>query len=419
MTPFARSPFAAAALLWLGSVAASERWLVERRPAPPELRASLVISVTSEKDGGPGSLREAVFAADRAGARARIELRVKRIVLATPLPAFVNPKGVVVDCPDADCEIQARDVTDAPVLDLAAPGSVVRGLRISGSSAQGILVRAGPARLLKVSVADCAEGVHLVDGAVDLLVEDSLLEQNGIGVRLPSTASGVTLRRNQFRKHEQGAVWAVRAASGLPASPDQLIISGNRFEEDRISVLVINVPGRIEDNDFVRAGEAALYLTGGGVVKRNRIRSGSSSGIFADAPHGARIEDNEVDHNFAVGILLREARDTVVQGNRVHQNGYGIATVFGSKDHAAVVAQNLILGQREDGLFVVGGSPLLQENRSLGNQGAALRVLDFVPVRGPRIVAEPVLKDNTLIGSSGDAVVRGEYRARDSQEGGS
>ncbi len=409
MTWRTRWPLVAATLVWLGFLAAFDKPLAERRPAPLELRAGVEILVTSPNDAGPGSLREAIFAADRAGARARIEIRTAHIALESSLPPLVNPNGVVIDASHVSTEIDARAVPSGPVLDLAAARSVVRGLRIRGAAGPGILVRTSGARLTEVTLVDCDVGVHLVEGAEDLLVESSTFEANGTGVRVAAGASGVSVYNNRFRKQERAAVWAVSPSAPGTASPI-VVVRQNRFDEDRISVLLINVPGQVEENQFMRAGEAAIYLTGPGVVRRNHLQGGGRTGLFADAPDGALIEDNELDHNFAVGILLRRARRTEVLRNRVYENGYGIVVVFGDSRSPAVVADNLVLSQREDGLYVVAASPVLRGNRALANRRAGLRVLDYVPAQGVPVAGNPLLQDNVLRDNGLDAPVRGEYR---------
>jgi len=405
-----RYPLVLVAVVWLGFLAVFEKPLAERRPTPPELRAGAEFVVTSPNDAGPGSLREAIFAADRAQTRARVRIRARRIVLETPLPPLINPEGVVIDAPDPDTEIDARALPDGPVLDLAAPRSVVHGLRIRGAAGSGILVRAPGARLTKVALLDCGVGVQLAEGVDDLVVEESSFEENGTGVRLAAGTSGVSVSQNGFRKHDQAAVWAVAPSPPLRPTAPALVLRQNRFEDDRISVVLINVPAQVEENRFARAGEAAVYLSGPGVVRRNRIQAGSRVGMYADAADGAQIEDNEFDHNLAVGVLLRQGRGAGVLRNRVYENGYGIAVVFGDRGGPNVVAENLVLSQREDGLYVVGGAPVLRGNRALRNRGAGLRVLDYVPLRGPRVTGDPLLQDNVFQENGSDAPIRGEYR---------
>jgi Right handed beta helix region len=405
------------AVAWLGVLAAFEKPLAERRPAPVEFSAAVEFLVTSPKDGGPGSLREAIFAADQAQTRARVRILVRRVVLETALPPLINPKGIVIEAPDPGTELDARALPEEAVLDLAAPRSVVSGLRIRGAAGSGILVRARGTRLTRVGLLDCGTGVQLAEGIDDVVVEESSFDENGTGLRVAAGVSGVSVNRNVFRKHDQAGVWAVAPAPPLEGTTASLVLRQNQFEDDRVSVVLINVVGQVEANRFARPGEAAVYLSGPGLVRRNRIQAGSRVGVYVDAADGALIEENELDHNVAVGVLLRQGHRAGVLRNRVYENGYGIVVVFGDRKGPNVIAENLVLSQREDGLYVVGGSPVLRGNRALGNRGAGLRVLDYVPLRGPRITGDPLLQDNVLRENGSDSPVRGEYREpRDRRE---
>lgn len=395
----------------LGLFALGERWVAGRRPRPLELRATANLLVTSSRDAGPGSLREALFAAASAGGRARIELRTARVSLATPLPPLVNPAGIVLDASVAHTELDARAVTDGPALDVAAPGCVLNGFTVRGAPTRGVLVRAAGTRVEQVTFRDCAEGILLAAGITDLTVEASEFEANGVGVRVGPGARRVSLRGSRFARHDQAGVSAVAPAGGASGGEAAVVVSGNRFEGDRIAVVLMNVRGQVEDNQFERAGQAAIYLQGPTLVRRNRIRGGAGIGVFGDDAVGALIEDNEIDHNQAVGILLRHGGETDVRRNRVYGNGYGIAVIFPARGTPNVVESNLVMDHKADGLYLLGSSPIVRDNRSLRNGQAGLRILDYLPLRGARLVAEPLLQDNVFEGNAHAASVRGEVRA--------
>jgi hypothetical protein len=398
-----------AAVGWLGLVAALEGWVSGRRPEAPDRRAGAVLLVASGRDSGPGSLRDAITAAIRGDVRARIDMRVRQVVLETPLPPLVGPHGIVLECTNRDCEIDATALGEGSVLDVGSPATIITGVHIRGAAGQGVLVRASDVRLEDLELRDCGDGVFIADGQQDVVIERSSFVANTTGVRLPATSGRVAVRANAFARHGRAGVWAVSASAPLPGAAAPAV-SGNTFTDDRMSVVAINVPARVEDNRFLRPVEAGIYLTGAVIVRRNGIHGGAAFGIYADAADGAVIEDNETGENVAVGILLREARNTVVQRNHVYRNGYGIATVLGETARPTVVSENIVTSQRFDGVYVIGGSPVLRANRALGNASAAVRVLDLVSVQGVRTVSDPVLEDNVLRGNAFDAVVRGVYR---------
>ena len=68
------------------------------------------------------------------------------------------------------------------------------------------------------------------------------------------------------------------------------------------------------------------------------------------------------------------------------------------------------MAQRYDGILVIGGSPMVRGNRVLGNQGAGLRIMDFISRDGRRSPAQPTFEDNTVTGNKVDQPQRGTYR---------
>src|SRR5258706_426682 len=123
-----------------GGLAIGASWLEQWRPLPPDRLASITIRVTSEADEGPGSLREAILAADRATRRTRIVVDVPTITLAATLPPLVNPHGVVLEAREGRVELNGTHIA-GPILDIAAAGTIVSGFRIVGGGA-GLVVRA-------------------------------------------------------------------------------------------------------------------------------------------------------------------------------------------------------------------------------------------------------------------------------------
>jgi parallel beta-helix repeat protein len=407
MRRLTRRWFAFFAVATLGLLALIERPLAAQRPRAWRLGTTVDLPVTSPQDGGPGSLREAILAADRAPGRPRIAIRTDHVTLETPLPPLVNRHGVVIEA-ESNVELDARALAGGPVLDIAAPGSLVHGVTVKGAGGAGVLVRASGVRLQNLRLLDCDEGVHLAEGVDEVTIADSAFVENGTGVRVETRGGGLSITGNQFDRHGSAAVWAVSAQPPPAASASRLLIRGNRFEGDRMSIVLINVPAEVTDNRLAGASEAAIFLTGPSWLRGNRIQR-SALGVFADAPDGASIDGNELDHNRAVAILLRGARGTEVRNNRVYANGYGIAVVFGERGAPNVVSENLLLSQRDDALFVVGGAPVLRDNRALGNRGAGLRVLDYVPRRGPQVPADPLMQGNVLEGNGHDLPARGLF----------
>lgn len=181
-----------------------------------------------------------------------------------------------------------------------------------------------------------------------------------------------------------------------------------------MSIVLANVAARVEDNDVDEAREVGIYLNGAGaVVSRNRVRDGASHGIHAHDTLQAVISGNELSGNGAVAILVRSGLGTRVEDNDVRRNGYGVATVLGAAEPPVVVEGNRLEDQRFDGIYVVGGAPVLRGNRAVDNRGAGLRLLDYLPVSGPRVRATPRLEGNVLEGNRLGPRLTGDYQERD------
>lgn len=385
------------------------------RPQPPELRADASLEVISGRDTGGGTLREAITAAARHPGRVRIVILAPRITLLSPLPPLVNADGIVVDASESRCELDAANVGDVPALQITSPNTTVAGLRIRNARDAAILVRAARATIRDVAVRDSADGI-VFSGAPDGVIERSAFERNTNGVRIEGNSAGAVIRGCTFRNHDGAGIWAV---SGTRSDAPVVRIEHNAFRDDRISIVVANLGATITKNDFRGAVENGIYLMQSrSTVRSNRILGGAAGGILADRADNALVEQNEIDHNASVGILIRSSRNAGVQRNVVYANAYGIASIFGDRGAPNVIAQNLVMNQRVDALFIVGSSPLVRANRLLQNGGAAARILDYVPWSGPRIVSDPRFDTNTFTGNAPNAAVRGEYRPKRERESG-
>jgi hypothetical protein len=181
------------------------------------------------------------------------------------------------------------------------------------------------------------------------------------------------------------------------------------FSGDHQSLVVLNTPARIVRNTFEGAEAAAVYAGGAPVViSENRMRSGRNFGIYIERVDHGVVEDNELDHNCSGGVMVRNSRDTQVSFNRVYVNGYGIVLVHGTEVAPNTVTDNLVARHAEDGVYVIGGSPVIRRNRLLENRKSGLHVSSLTSSRGV-IVADPLLEANVLSGNAGDAVQRDEF----------
>ncbi|MGH8694264.1 MAG: hypothetical protein ACREVM_08565, partial [Burkholderiales bacterium] len=236
------------AVVLLGVVALAQYGLGDLRPPPPNEQGAIEFHVTSGTDRGPGSLREAIFAADSADGRARIVLRSVRIALQSPLPPLVNAAGVVIEGAAEESEIDARLLGSGSVFDIEAPDSVIRGVHVLNAPGGAVLVRASGVRLLDLRLANCDEGLLVAEEADNLVVEQVRFEGNRIGARILSPGRGVILRNNRFHGNREVAVRAVRADWAAGAQRGALQLSGNHFQDDRMSLVLGNVAVKVEGN---------------------------------------------------------------------------------------------------------------------------------------------------------------------------
>ena len=406
MAGAARRRLPAVVVLVVGLLALALPWLERLRPPPLAARADWEYPVTSRADGGQGSLREAITAANSAPGRARIRLPDGGIHVETPLPPLINPAGIVLQG-GRGSEVEGRALGKAAVLDVIAPDSVLRGFRIVGGAGQGLLVRSARVEVDGVELRDCGSGIHALSTADGLTVTSGRFESNVVGILLEGGVPGVRIVDGSFRGHQRAGVWAVAAEPRRGAS---LFVRHNRFDGDDIAVVAMNVGALIEENQIAGFHEAGVFVSGGeNVLRGNRIRAGDSYGICAVASEATRIEANEADHNRAVGILLKNALTTMVTSNRVYANGFGIVVVFGDSLRPSRLTDNLVWQQTFDGIYVIGGSPVVSSNQIRASGGAGIRIDDFHGRSGPVRMAHPLVTDNVVERNHADGLARGRY----------
>jgi parallel beta-helix repeat protein len=260
-------------------------------------------------------------------------------------------------------------------------------------------------------IVNCDLGIYIAEGVSGLLVDGSTFRGNRIGIWIGTDSGGIEIRNSGFDGHADSAIWSVRGKLPAGLRNHQLALAGNHFRGDRISVVLANTPVLVEDNEFVEAQDAALFVIGeGAVVRRNRIRSGNGAGIIVDDALGTLIDSNEVDHNRTLGILVRSSALILVQNNHLYSNVYGVGFVLGRIGMPNTGAENRLLRQQFDGVIVIGESPVLRDNQALNNKHAGVRVLDFMSPDGARTASEPLLEGNVLAGNQFDYTLTGEYR---------
>ena len=404
-----RIAVAVGVLLLLGALAGLGWWYQMRQQhAPGQAAGTLTVDVTSTADRGPGTLREALFIVASANGKADVRLRVNRIAPETPLPPLVNPHGVRIIGQQGNTQIDAHALGGAPVLDVAGANTSLESLQVSNCPGSAILLRATQFRLRASTIEGCDVGVDVAENAGDVLLERNLFSGDRIGVRFAaSTRNGVVVG-NTFLHSRDAGVWAVRAEPDARGSA--IAVRENHFEGNRSGVVAANVGVLIERNEFDGDAESGVHLLGAGaVVRGNHVTGGAGMGVMADNASDDVIDNNELDHLAAYGVMLRGSASILVRANRVHNCAYGLAFVLGDPRRPSTAAGNTIIAPQFNGIDVIGDSPILRDNQVLQARAYALHVVDFERPDGVRVTAHPTLENNNFHAESA-TVAAGEAR---------
>jgi hypothetical protein len=392
-------------LLLLGGLAALGWWYQTRQQhAPGQATGALTVEVTSAADRGPGTLREALFVVAAANGKAD----VPSVAPETPLPPLVNPHGVRILGAQQGTQIDAHALSGGPVLDVAGANTSIEGLQLRNCPGSGILLRAAQFRLRASAMDGCDVGVDVAENASDVLLERNRFTADRIGVRFAASTRNAVVAGNTFSNSHDAALWAVRAQPD--ARGTAITVRENHFEGDRSGVVTANAAVLIERNEFAAQSEAAVHLLGAdAVVRGNHISGGQGMGIIADNARDSVIDDNELAHLGAYGIMVRGSASILVRANRVHNCGYGMAFVLGDPQRPSTAADNTIIAPQFNGIDVIGDSPILRNNQVLQAHAYALHVADFDQPDGARVAAHPTLENNNFRANS-PAVAAGETR---------
>jgi hypothetical protein len=409
MRTSARTLVAVAVLLLLGGLAALGWWYQARQqPTAGQPAGTLTVEVTSAADRGPGTLREALFIVAAATGKADVLLKVKSIAPETPLPPLVNPHGVRILTQQGGTEIDARGLSGGPLLDVAGANTSIEGLQLRNCAASAILLRAAQFRLRTSTIESCDVGVDVAENASDVLLEGNRFTGDRIGVRFAASTRNAAVVGNTFSHSRDAGVWAVRGAPD--AHGTAITVRDNHFDSDRSGLVAANVALLVERNQFAAHPEAGVQLLGAGaVVRGNHLSGGPAMGIIADNAREAVIDNNELDHLGAYGIMVRSSASILVRANRVHNCAYGLAFVLGDPQRPSTATDNTIIAPQFNGIDVVGDSPILRHNQVLQPRAYALHVADFERPDGSKVAARPVLDNNNFRANTLATVAAGTH----------
>lgn len=401
----------AAGLVILGAAVTQHRLSANGALAQP---ATADLIVSSSRDAGPDTLRDAILAADRLSSHAHIVITARQIDIESALPALVNPNGVDIEAATATTLDAGRQTTGA-ALQVNSPNSTLRKLHFTRARVSGLIVNAPGVQLDSITVSGSKVGILLNATALDCVVRTSILEHNETGLMAQSGVRRVAVLSSIFRDNSRAGAWFVAAAAKAVATSDSapeeapgVRIADSVFEKNATGIVVANLPIVVQKGRFLANRESALVVLGGGArLEDSEIRDSGSTAVSVTSSSGVLLARNTLTDNPATAISVRDSA-VVIERNTLTHNGLGIVSVLSRGSLSTVIADNVITATTADAVTLIGGAPLVQRNRILQNHGAGLRTLDLVQGSGG-LKATPRLEANVVQGNRVDTPITGAY----------
>ena len=350
----------------------------------PTRPASADFVVASSRDAGPGTLRDALLAADRLSSRAHIVITAKRITLDSALPALINPHGVEIDAAADAGVIDADRQKSGAVLQIDSPTSVLRGLHVINGHAFGIIVNAPNTRMESLTVSGSKIGILLTAAASGAVVRTSTLEHDETAVMAEAEARNLGIFSAIFRDNSRAGFWLVAstqegtASAGAPEGRYAARIVDGVFEKNAAGVVIANRPTLVQKCRFIGTRDSAVLLLGGAArVEDSEIRSSGGTAISITSGTSVTIVHNTLVDNVSTAIGLRDT-EAVVERNTLQHNGFGIVSVVTRGSATSVIRDNIITRTSSDAITLIGGATRIERNHITENHGAGLRALDLV-----------------------------------------
>ena len=365
--------------------------------------------VSSPGDAGPGSLRDAILAADRLSERARIVIGSRRITIESALPALVNPHGISIEAGPHAGIIDAARQSKGVTLQINSPSSTLRGLSIVNAREIAIVVAAPAAELDTVAVSNSKIGILLGAAAKGCVIRKSSFEHEDTAITAETGVRDVTVVDSAFRANTRAGFWFVGEPDTGETSPSYSVrLIGDTFDENAAGVVVANRPTLIQGSHFIGNRESAIMILGGAArIQDDDIRSSAGTAISVTDGNAVWVMHNVLDANRASAIMVRDSQATI-EGNKIQENAFGIVTISnGTSD--TMIRDNWLSKNSADAITVIGGSPQVQHNQMLSNGGAGLRILDLVTARGV-LKATPHLETNVFKDNGIDMPPAGTYK---------
>jgi hypothetical protein len=369
------------------------------------MSASFVVN--SGADAGPGTLRDAILAADRLSESAHILIEAKHIVIDSPLPALINPHGIVLEAGSNAGVIDAGHVAKGAALQVNAPASVVRGISIVNAHDLGIFDNAPGLEISGVTITASKTGIALGAGAKGGNIRTCVFERNETGISADGAVRDIAIISSIFRNNSRAGFWFVGAAEH-DETPLVRITDG-MFERNTNGVVLANRPTLIQKTRFMGNLQSAILILGGSArIEDSEIRNSGGTAISVTDGHVAMLH-NTVSDNPMTAIMVHDSQVSI-ERNTLTGNGSGIVAILSHDNSSALIKDNIVSKSSADAITIIGGSPSVQHNQLTENHSAGVRVLDLVYAKGG-VKATPHLDANVLKGNGVDLPPTGTYKS--------
>jgi hypothetical protein len=385
----------------------------------PARSTAAELLVSSGRDAGPQTLRNAILAADRLSRHVHILVTARLITLDSPLPALINPRGIDIEVAADSATLDADHQASGVVLQINSPGSMLKGLHIVRAHGTAILVNAPGVQLESVIISDSKTGILVNAAARGCAIRASTFERDETGVMADTGVRDLTVLGGVFRDNTRAGIWSVAAPGKRAIAPDSdtegkspqepVRIMDGVFERNASGVVIANQPAFLHKDRFVGSHDSAVLILGGAArIEDSEIRESGGTALSVTAGRGVHLMHNTLADNPKVAIMMRDS-DVTIENNTLSHNGFGIVSILTEGSLTPQIRANLITGTTGDGITVIGGAPRLERNQVLDGAGAGLRLLDVVQPKGG-LKATPTLEANVFKGNKLDQPVRGVYK---------
>jgi parallel beta-helix repeat protein len=359
-------------------------------------------TVSNAGDAGPGTLRDAILAADRLTNRAHIAVNVKRIAIESALPALINPHGVMIDAEPGFGLIDAAHQIKGAVLQINSPASALHGISIVNAHDFGIVLNAPGVEMDGVNISNSRVGIFLGAAAKGAAIRTSVFEHDETAITAESGVRDVSIVSSIFRGSSKAGFWFVGDVDKDGDPPQERVrIIDSVFERNAAGVVLANRPVLVQKCRFIANEQSAVLVLGGAArVEDSEIQGNVGTAISVTAGRQVTLARNTLSGNRLTAIMVRDSQVTI-DHNTLTDNGSGVVSIASDHSDGTLIRDNVITKTGADAITVIGGSPRLQRNQATGNRGAGLRILNLVSTGG-ELKASPQLDANVFRGNVTD-----------------